>query len=189
MKRPSFFEGAFIGIIASIVGSTLFTTLSWMIPSATVMQLVITLIGFTYLIYLLSRSQEKVGRIVVLACWSVITAATWLISLPLVMIILTQISMLWLIRSLYFYSSIVPALIDLSITGISFTVAIATVFHTSSVFLGFWCFFLIQALFVFIPARISKKSANQPLTNIPKDSFNVAHQSAEAAIRKLSSTS
>ncbi|MFK7795634.1 MAG: hypothetical protein AB8B89_09810 [Gammaproteobacteria bacterium] len=189
MKRPSFFEGAFIGIIASIFGSTIFTTFSWFISSANVMQFVITLISFAYLIYLLSRSQEKLGRIIVLACWCVVTGAAWLISLPLIMFILTQISMLWLIRSLYFYSSIVPALIDLSMTAISFSVAVATVFHTSSIFLGFWCFFLIQALFVFIPVRISKNPTSQSLTNTTTDNFNKAHRSAEAALRKISSIS
>jgi hypothetical protein len=188
MKRPSFLEGAYIGIIASIAGSTIFTALGWFMSSANVMQLVVTLMSFAYMLYLLSRSQEKLGRIVVFTTWCVITGAAWLISLPLIIFILAQISMLWLIRSLYFYSCIVSALIDFSVTVMSFTVAIGAGLHTSSLFLGFWCFFLFQALFVFIPARIAKKSAPQPFTPLRKDTFATAHRSAEAALRKLSST-
>ena len=141
------------------------------------------------MVYLLSRSQEKIGRIIVFTTWCVIATFAWVISLPLMLFILIQVSMLWLIRSLYFYSSILSALIDLGITGTSLVVAIGAGLYTNSLFLGLWCFFLTQALFVFIPARISKKSSKISLKLKREDSFSAAHHSAESALRKLSSIS
>ncbi len=187
MKRPSFFEGVVVGIIASIAGSALFATLTWLMSSTHVLELIVTAISFAYIVYLLTRSHEKIGRIVVLTVWSVIAALAWFISLPLILFVLVHITMLWLIRSLYFYSSIFPALIDLGLTGLSLAVAIWAGMHTGSLLLSLWCFFLTQALFVFIPASMARQSSTQHFTPERGDSFESAHRSAEAALRKLSS--
>jgi len=186
MKRPSFFEGVVVGIIASIAGSALFATLTWLLSPANVLELIITAISFAYIVYLLARNHEKTGRIVVLTAWSVIATLAWVLSLPLTLFVFVHVAQLWLIRSLYFYSSILSALIDLGLTGLSLAVAIWAGMHTSSLFLSIWCFFLIQALFVLIPARMTKQSSTQHFTPERRDSFECAHRSAEAALRKLS---
>jgi len=189
MKRPSFFEGVLVGLIASIVGSALFFTLNVFLPFTSLVELIITGISFAYLIYLLARSPEKVGRLVVLSAWSIIAVISWMMSLPLVLFILVHVAMVWLVRSLYFYASILPAITDLGLTALSIVVGIWAGWHTESILLSIWCFFLTQALFVFIPSRKAKQTATQSFTPNSDDPFASAHRSAEAAIRKLSSIS
>ena len=189
MKRPNFFEGVVVGIIASIAASALFATLTLLFNPTNVLELIVTAISFAYIIYLLARSHEKTGRIVVLTAWSVIATLAWLLSLPLTLFVFVHVALMWLIRSLYFYSSILSALIDLGLTGLSLAVAIWAGIHTSSLFLSVWCFFLIQALFVAIPARMSRQSSTQCFTPEREDPFECAHRSAEAALRKFSSLS
>jgi len=189
MKRPNFFEGVVVGIIASIAASALFTTLIWFFNPANVLELIITAISLAYILYLLSRSQEKTGRIVTLTAWFLIATLSWMLSLPLTLFIFIHVALLWLVRSLYFYSSVVSSLIDMALTGLSLAVALWAGIHTSSLFLSIWCFFLIQALFVSIPTRMNKTSTTQSITPERTDAFESAHRSAEAALRKFSSIS
>jgi len=189
MKRPSFFEGVLVGLVASVAGSALFFTMNVFLPYTTLMELIVSGISLAYLFYLLARSPEKVGRLVVLSLWTVITAFTWMISLPIVLFVLVQVVMLWLVRSLYFYSSILPALTDLGLTGLSMAVVIWTGWHTESLLLSLWCFFLTQALFVFIPSRKTKQTTADAFSPEREDTFASAQRSAEAALRKLSSIS
>ncbi len=187
MKRPSFFEGVVVGLIASVAGSALFFSLNVFLPYTHLVELIVSGISFAYLIYLLARSPEKVGRLIVLSVWTVVAAFTWMISLPLVLFVLVHVLMLWLVRSLYFYSSILPALTDLGLTVLSMAVAIWAGWHTESLLLSLWCFFLTQALFVFIPSRKAKQTTTDSLYPEREDPFASAHRSAEAALRKLSS--
>ncbi len=190
MKRPNFFEGVVVGIIASIAASALFTTLIWFFSSANVLAFIVTVISFAYILYLISRSPEKTGRIVVLTAWSIIATLLLLLPLPLTLLIFVHAILLWLIRSLYFYSSLLSSLIDLGLTGLSLAVALWAGIHTNSLFLSTWCFFLMQALFVVIPTRMTKQTTtqtiNQTITPEREDAFESAHRSAEVALRKLS---
>jgi hypothetical protein len=56
------------------------------------------------------------------------------------------------------------------------------------VFLGIWCFFLVQALFVAIPKRINRKPGAVPAGHESADRFQHAYRAAETAVRKLSSS-
>ena len=188
MKRPSFLEGVMVGATASIAGSALFATLTWLLFPANVLELIVTFISFAYIVYLLARSPEKTGRIVVLTAWSIIATLAWILSLPLPLFVLVHVALLWLIRSLYFYSSILSALIDLGLVGFGSSVAIWAGVYTGSLFLSIWCFFLIQALFVVIPTRMTRQSSIQHFHSEHEDAFECAHRSAEAALRKLLKT-
>jgi len=189
MKRPNFFEGVIVGVVASITASALFATLIWFFNPATVLELIVSGISFGYILYLLTRSHEKTGRIVVLTAWSVIAMLAWMLSLPLTLFIFVHVALLWLIRSLYFYSSLLSSLIDMGLTGLSLAVALWAGMHSSSLFLSIWCFFLIQALFVIIPTRMNKPATNQLITPDRKDAFESAYRSAEIALRQLSTLS
>jgi hypothetical protein len=53
------------------------------------------------------------------------------------------------------------------------------------VFLGIWCFFLVQALFVLIPRSIERKSRTVQPGHGGEDRFQHAYRVADAAVRKL----
>ena len=187
MKKPRFSEGVVFALAASVFGSALYTVLGSVYPAAAVLRLLIAGIALAYVFYLLSRSRERVGRVTVVVCWSLATGILWFVAPPLLIYILVHLALIWLIRSLYFYSSVLAALADLILNGLSLIAALWAARQTGSVFLSLWCFFLVQALFVAIPARLSRgtRETNAGPDNI--DRFQRAHRSAEAAVRRLSS--
>lgn len=188
MKRPDFLEGVAVALIASIGGGVLYTAGLAFFPGGGVLRLLIAALGLGYILYLLRRSREHVGRITVPAAWLVMAAVTWFSATPLAIYVLLHLGAVWLIRSLYFYSSVLSALTDLCLSGFSLAAAVWALLHTGSVFAGLWCFFLVQALFVAIPATLPRRPGAQPQHPDREDRFQHAHRVAEAAMRKLSST-
>jgi hypothetical protein len=187
MKRPGFFEGVGVALAASVVGGVLFGALATVMAGGLVLRGLIAGIALLYLLYLLARSGEPVGRITTVAAWIVAEAGIWLLGLGLPHYLLAHLGLIWLVRSLYFHASLLSALADLALVLFGFAAAVWAAVETGSPFLGLWCFFLVQALFVAIPQRLPPRSA-KAATPDAADRFQHAHRAAEAAITKLSST-
>ncbi len=188
MKMPGILEGAAFALGASIFGSVTYNTLTLFLTSSVVMRLLIVVIGLGYVVYLLSRSRERVGRITIIALWLLVAAITWFTAPPLILYLMAHLGLIWLIRSLYFYSSLVSAIADLGLNGVSLTAAVWALNQTGSLFVGIWCFFLMQALFVAIPTNMKQKTGQNQTSKAREDRFQHAYRAAESALRKLSST-
>ena len=102
---------------------------------------------------------------------------------PLAAYVLVHVGLIWLVRSLYYYSGVLPALADfgLGVLGVVFAVWAAQ--RTGSAWLAFWCFFLAQSFHVLIPQSLSTRATPGRDAD---DTFNRAHRTAEEAIRRLS---
>jgi hypothetical protein len=188
MKQPAFPEGVSVALAASLAGSMLYTAMDAVFPGAPVLRLLIAGISLAYVVYLLGRSPERVGRITAAAAWLLVAGVLWFTQPPLLLYVFAHMGTLWIIRSLYFYSSTLSALADLGLNGLSLAAAIWALTRTGSVFLGIWCFFLMQALFVFIPKNVGRKPGAVQASHGCEDRFQHAYHSAEAAVRKLSSS-
>jgi hypothetical protein len=184
---PTFIEGVWVAIMASIAGAAVFTVLASFFSGGAVLRWVITGAALCYVLYLLSRSSERSGRVAVLTLWLIAVAAAWFISPPLPLYVAFHAGMIWIIRSLYFHSSAVGSLADLGISGVSMAAGLWAGLQTHSVFLSIWCFFLTQALFVAVPTGINALRARTREQEIGEDRFENAHRAAEAALRKFSS--
>jgi hypothetical protein len=96
-----------------------------------------------------------------------------------------QASIVWLVRSLYFHNSLVTALLDLGLVGIGLLGGAWALINTGSAAAALWTFFLLQALFSWIPvfdpkrAEVFRAAGQDP-------SFQAAHRVAVDAVRKLS---
>ena len=187
MKRPTFLEGVGVALAASIVGSISFTVLTAVFSEAHVLRLLIAGVSVAYVVYLLRRSHEHIGRISALAMWAVVAGATWVMDPPLLIYALVHLALIWLIRSLYFYSSVVSALADLGLSGLGLAATVWAASQSGSLFLSIWCFFLVQALFVAIPTCIEQKGPTIQTDRHAQDLFQDAYRSAEASLRALSS--
>jgi len=183
-KRPTFIEGVIVALAASLSGSLVYAVLAPLFGSGPVLRLLIAAIAFGYLLYLLRRSPERVGRITLVTLWGLAAAGAWLLELPLLYYLALHLGLIWLTRSLYFYSSLVSALADLGLTAFSLAAGLWAASHSHSLFLGIWSLFLVQALFSFIPTTL-QSSGTSPAPE--PDRFDRAHRAAEAALRKLSS--
>jgi len=187
MKQPTFFEGVALAFAASLVGSALYTALTTVFPGDWVLRGLTAGLGLVYVVYLLTRSRERVGRITALTAWALVAGAAWFIEPPLGPYVLVHLGLIWLIRSLYFYASVLSALADMGLTALGLAAAMWAATESGSVFLSIWCFFLVQALFVAIPAQLRGKTGGRRPKRDGQDRFDRAHRAAEAALRKLPS--
>jgi hypothetical protein len=188
MKRPSFFEGVGVALATSVTGSMLFTVLASLFTGGFVLRTLIAALSLLYLLYLLKRSQERVGRITTLTAWLATAMGIWLLGLSLPLYLLAHLSLLWLVRSLYFHAGLLSALADLGLVLFGLAAALWAWLSTNSLGLSLWCFFLVQALFVLIPMHFKRRSGLRKDSQAEADRFQHAYRVAEAAISKLSST-
>jgi len=187
MKRPTFLEGVLVALAASLGAGVLGTALGTLFAGAGVLHLVTAVVGLSYVLYLLSRSPERVGRITTLVAWILAAGAAWGLGLPIGLYLLAHLGLIWLVRSLHFHSSLLAAVADLGLSGLGLAAALWAVLHTGSLLLGVWCFFLVQALFVVIPPRLSRRPF-RPSPGAEGDEgderFRQAERAADAALRK-----
>jgi len=185
MKRPTFFHGVIVAAVLGFFASAIVATLTPFVGLGAVVRLVIPALALAYLLYLFSRSTERLGRVTALSAWTVLAVVTWWVAPPLPLYLLTHVAAIWLLRSLYFYSGFVPALMDLGISTLSISATVWAITRSGSVFLATWCFFLVQALFVAIPPAIAKKRTEQRSTPAESEQFEAARRQADQALRQL----
>ena len=185
MKRPSFFHGVIVAAVLGFFASAIVATLTPFVGLGGVIRLVIPGLGLAYLLFLFSRSDERVGRVTTISLWSALAAVTWWISPPLPLYLLIHVGAVWLVRSLYFYSGVLPALMDLGLNALSISATVWAITRSGSVFLATWCFFLVQALFVGIPPAVNKKTSPERNTPTDNERFERAKRQADAALRTL----
>ncbi len=185
LSRPSFGQSIGVGLVLSLSGAALLAVLGPLLGYGGSLRAVIAMLGLAYVLYLVGKSGERVGRITTIAAWAVAAFLAWFAGLPLVGYVLVHVGLVWLVRSLYYYSGVLPALADLALSVLGAAFAVWAAQRSGTAWLAFWCFFLAQAFFVLIPASLSSR-ATEP-ANETGQAFNRAHRAAEAAVRRLSS--
>ena len=184
MKRPSFLEGVLVAVAISVAGSVLYAMLDTVLSTAMAWRILITVTALTYVVYLLHRSNNAVGRVTTITGWALVATIAWLV-MPLPQYLLTHLGMVWLIRTLYYHGGPLTAAADLGIAALGLLAAVWAMGQTQSLFIALWCLLLIQALFVFIPQRLPRAETPQPPR---KDDFDRAYRNAQRALRKLATT-
>jgi len=185
MNRPTFMEGVLLALVVSFLASFLYASLTWFFSEIGVIQLIISIVGFAYIVYMLIRSEEKTGRVVVMVTWFLVVSFIWILDIPLALFCLVHLAMLWLIRSLYFYSSVISSMLDFTLVALSLLFSTWAFYQTESVFMSLWSFFLMQSLFVLIPSRLGQSKQNCARQRNSDREFNRAFNNASDAVRKL----
>ena len=185
MKRPTFIHGVVLAAVLAFFASAVVATLTPFVGAGSALRLVIPAMALAYLLYLFSRSPERLGRITTLTAWAVMAAISWWMAPPMALYLLIHVMAIWLIRSLYFYSGVMPALMDLGLSALSITAAVWALTRSGSIFLAVWCFFLVHALFVAIPPALSSKRGAEGAAQADNERFEAARRQADAAVRQL----
>jgi hypothetical protein len=183
-SRPSLGRGIAAALVLALAGAAVLAALAPLVGSSTALRAVVALLGFGYLLYLLGSSGERVGRITVVLLWTVVAAVAWAAALPIVPYVLLHVGLVWLVRSLYFHSGLLAALADLGLTLLGVAFASWAASRSGSAALALWCFFLVQAFHVSIPAALA--TDRERGGRDAHDPFRRAQQAAESAIRRMS---
>ena len=188
MSGPTFLKGTGIGLGLSLAGAALFAMFATIVGPGVAMRGLVALLAFAYVLWLLGSSKERAGRLVVVVLWLCAAAANLVMTPPFLLYVLIHAGLIWLIRSLYFYSGIVPAAMDMGLSLLAVSAAVWAATWSGSVFLAIWCFFLVQALFVAIPTDLTSHERASVAHPPHNDGFQRAHRAAEAALKRLATS-
>jgi hypothetical protein len=186
MKGPGILKGIAFAIIASLASGLLLKVLPLVLSSATSSSLIIMGLSLSYLIFLQKHNDIRRGRVLVFAAWIILGLSSWLLGLSLFEQILLNISMIWIVRSLYFHSSITAALLDLVLVIMAAGAGVWAALQTNSPIAAVWSFFLCQSLFSAIPEISRPTHISDAVPGETDDHFRAAHRVAQDAVRKLS---
>lgn len=186
MKGPGILKGIIFAILASLASGLTFMILPLVLGSATSSSLIIMGLSLSYLIFLLRHNDIRQGRVLVFSVWGLLGLSCWLLGLGLVEQVLINISLIWIVRSLYFHSSVTAALLDLILIVMAAGAGVWAALQTSSPIVAVWSFFLCQSLFGAIPEISDPRKTRNPPLDTTNDHFQTAHRVAQDAVRKLS---
>jgi len=187
-KKQSFLGEIAFGFVVSLIAAAVALTLSYVMPAGFVARLTIAGLGLAVVIRSISRSDERTGRIVTLAVWTLAAAAVWLAGAALPVFVAVHVTLAWLVRSLYGYSRIAEAGLDFGLTLLALSFAVFAAVRTDSVFLAAWSFLLVQALHVSIPglvARWSEPKQEEIPFGDPNRGFADAFKAADEALHRI----
>lgn len=187
MRQISILNGITFAIIISLISALLIHLLPLILATSNSYGVTIALLSLAYLIYLLRYSEIRRGRVIVLMVWMSINFAAWFFNLSLINLMAINLLMIWLLRSLYFHSSISAAILDLILVAMSAGAGTWALLQTSSLVAAVWCFFLCQSLFSAIPQSFTAGNKISADGN-EADRFEAAYRVAQDAVRKLSIT-
>lgn len=185
MKFPGIIDGVVVAVIIAVGAGIATLALGGYSTLGELLKLVLPWATLVYLVYLFKRSDARIGRVVAIAAWGVVSLACWLFDLHLSQQALAQAGIVWLVRSLYFHNSMLAALLDLGLIGSGLLAGAWALINTGSAAAALWSFFLLQALFCWIPAFVPRRVEDR-FDSGENASFRSAHRVAIDAVRKLS---
>jgi hypothetical protein len=185
MKAPGIIDGVIVALVITVGAGVASLLLGGFVGYGTLFNLLLLWAALVYLVYLFRRSGARVGRVVMLASWATLSLACWFFDLPLFQQVLLQAGFIWLTRSLYFHSSLVSAALDFGLMAAGVAAGAWAMVNTGSIIAALWSFFLVQALFCWIPDLARRQSRADFHAQHERSPFQSAHRVAVDAVRKL----
>jgi hypothetical protein len=186
MKKPSILDGVTLAMLISLGAAAGSLLLGGFIVYGLLFELLLYGASLVYLLYLLKRSQARVGRVVVISAWALLSFGCWFLDIALLQQVLIQAGLIWLVRSLYFHGSLTSAALDFGLVSAGLAASAWALVNTGSLAAALWSFFLVQALFCWLPQLATRRSAGSDAYDAHQSPFQTAHRVAEDAVRKLS---
>jgi hypothetical protein len=188
IRRPGFLGEAAFGFVISLVAAAVALSLSFVMPGTLVVRLIVAGLGLTLVLRAVGRSSERTGRIVTVVVWFAVAGGIWIGGVSLPSYVVVHVTLVWLVRSLFSYSRLVEAGLDLGLTLLAISFAIFAAVRTESVFLATWCFLLVQAFQVSIPhlaSRVMAPKERELPGGDPNRDFADAFKAADEALHRI----
>ena len=185
MKQPGIIDGIIIAAVISIAAAVANLLFGGLFGRGVLFNLLLLAAALTYLLFLLKRSPTRVGRVVLISSWALVSLGAWFFGLSLLEQILIQAAFIWLARALYFHNSLFSAALDFGLVAVGLAAGAWAIANTGSPAAALWSFFLVQALHCWIPDLARKQCGAEHKAGAGKSSFQSAHRVATDAVRKL----
>ncbi len=184
MKRPDLIHGILVAALLSLAAPALYHIANLIVPRALALKVVLAVLLCGYVLYLLQLNRARIGNITLGAGTLLALLGTLLWGVTTPGLVFVGITLIWVVRSVIAYSSMVMSLTDGALCLLSLGVAAWAFGATGNIFWAIWCFFLSQSLFTLIPERLGMSNKRSEST-AEVSTFSAAHKAAEAALREL----
>jgi hypothetical protein len=181
MNRPTIFQGIGVAALLAVTSLPLFRLLRQLFADTTAIKVMSVLLCLAYLGYLLGLSRTRAGKISLAAASVLLLTGSVVAGIPAAGLIVLATALIWTVRTLTTYRSLVSAVLDGLLNLASLGAGLWAYGLSGSFAAGIWCFFLIQALFGLIPERLKRRKPMDE-TDTTDDRFARAHRSAETAL-------
>lgn len=183
LNRPSLWREIGIAVVLSLVGAVGFHALVVFVGASSALRLTVLGLGAAYALALLAAVPARVGKLVVAIAGAGLGAGLIALDPPLPAWVLAQTAGFWLLRCCYLHGGPSAALKDAALSTFAIAAAWYGATHSRSLFLAMWAYFLVQALWTFIPAAATAPVAMRDDGGASR--FDQAERTAEAALRRL----
>ena len=187
MKRLSFIDALWFAVALSVIGSVLAVLLAPLGSGVQLSRALCTALALAYVLFLLTRSRLRSGRVSLLAAWSLAALAIALLCPSLLSMVAAHLALIWLMRALLFHTSALSALADLGLCALSLAAGCWALMQTGSVLISLWCLLLVQAACALLPARPGAAGSTCTTSSDHDQGFAHAVRAAEQALQALSS--
>jgi hypothetical protein len=190
MYRPTLLEGVLVALVLSLSVSPLVVFVQLATGSLLAWKIVVMSIAYTYMCYLLARSERRSGRVTLGLLALTVLLASLVFNLRFPTILLLCVMLVWAMRCFAYSRSLVSAVLQGGVCVLGCGVALLVYGHSGSLALTLWSFFLVQAAFVLIPAQFMRQAATPSGTTLgdTPDGFGRAYHAAEQALERLMTT-
>ena len=186
MRPLSFGQGVVAAFILAVGAGAILILIAPFLHFKQSLVLLIPGLALGYLTFICLQLSRKTGCMTSLSFWLLVAVGVMFSPLTIVGQIWLHACMISIIRSWHCYSRVLLAVVDLVFTLLSVLLTLWVVFHTSSVVLSAWSFFLLQALSGFIPTLLDSPITSLSISNQDEEAFNRAERRAKQAINAIS---
>ena len=186
MRKPSLLAGIAFAFAIAVFALPMWSALNAALPYPWAFRTTVIIPYLAYTVYLLATTRRRIGNLTLSV--TNLAIAIGLLSLPTSNSVVScvLVALVTLNRSLLFHRSMVSIALDVfvSAAGLSFAGYLFT--STWSMAAALWGYFLLQSVFVMIPARFSETSGFISAgVEDPVDPFQHSRRQAQAALQRL----
>ncbi len=184
MKTPTLIEQIGIAIALTMASYPATPLLHYWFSPEAAHNTLLGLLLLAYILCLCILAPARPGKIILISISAILTGlALFIVSSPLGLTTLA-IGLLCTSRTLLFYRCLVALFSDALLQIGAISIALWAYSSNGSLLLSIWCFFLCQALWVFIPID-TKQTIKGWHSNETTDRFSHSHRMAETALAVL----
>lgn len=189
MKTVSISDGVAVAIVLASGGALLARAAGIWIPAGSTAGLVFSVCASAYVVWLLLRSRRTDGRVIAVSVWIMVVVLMYPAGVSTALKLVVMLILLWLLRSLYFHTTMSIVLADLMLVVAGTLLMLWAYSQTGSLLVALWCFFLLQAFFALLLKPDRTHACAPGEDEYRQRDFQRAHSAAVGAIRKLSTDS
>jgi len=187
LNENNFIRLILVGLGLSLLALIAYEMLSIIYIPVESLKAAISLASLAYITFILKESVLKVGKVTVFFFLGGAQLILLLAIMPLDVIIGSNLLTIWLVRTFYLHRNLVDSIGDIGFLVAGLAASLWSLSESNSLLLGFWSFFLIQALLVFLPKlTTSFKGGNLTRENAKNSGVTVSSSGSDSVEQHVS---